>query len=275
MKNTILTFKDLKKQHKKISMLTAYDYSTARLFDECNINGILIGDSLGMVIKGDEDTLGVTIDEVIYHTKAVKKGAKNALIVSDMPFLSYHISVEQAVLNAGRLVKEGGAHAVKLEGGAHVIKQIEAIVNAQIPVMGHLGLTPQSVNAFGGFKVQGKSEETVKKLIEDAKLIEKAGAFAVVLEGIPGKVAEMITDSISIPTIGIGAGKECDGQILVYQDMLGMFDDFVPKFVKQYANTGKVMRDAICEYIEEVENCSFPEQKHTFKIDEEELKKLY
>ena len=275
MKNTILTFKDLKKQHKKISMLTAYDYSTARLFDECNINGILIGDSLGMVIKGDEDTLGVTIDEVIYHTKAVKKGAKNALIVSDMPFLSYHISVEQAVLNAGRLVKEGGAHAVKLEGGAHVIKQIEAIVNAQIPVMGHLGLTPQSVNAFGGFKVQGKSEETVKKLIEDAKLIEKAGAFAVVLEGIPGKVAEMITDSISIPTIGIGAGKECDGQILVYQDMLGMFNDFVPKFVKQYANLGTVIKEAVGSYISKVQNGSFPEEKHTFSINEEELKKLY
>ena len=275
MKNTILTFKDLKKQHKKISMLTAYDYSTARLFDECNINGILIGDSLGMVIKGDEDTLGVTIDEVIYHTKAVKKGAKNALIVSDMPFLSYHISVEQAVLNAGRLVKEGGAHAVKLEGGAHVIKQIEAIVNAQIPVMGHLGLTPQSVNAFGGFKVQGKNEETVKKLIEDAKLIEKAGAFAVVLEGIPGKVAEMITDSISIPTIGIGAGKECDGQILVYQDMLGMLNDFVPKFVKQYANLGTVIKEAVGSYISEVQNGNFPEEKHTFSINEEELKKLY
>ena len=248
-------------------MLTAYDYSTARLFDECNINGILIGDSLGMVIKGDEDTLGVTIDEVIYHTKAVKKGAKNALIVSDMPFLSYHISVEQAVLNAGRLVKEGGAHAVKLEGGAHVIKQIEAIVNAQIPVMGHLGLTPQSVNAFGGFKVQGKSE--------DAKLIEKAGAFAVVLEGIPGKVAEMITDSISIPTIGIGAGKECDGQILVYQDMLGMFNDFLPKFVKQYANLGAAIKEAVGSYISEVQNGSFPEEKHTFSINEEELKKLY
>lgn len=275
MKNTILTFKDLKKQHKKISMLTAYDYSTARLFDECNINGILIGDSLGMVIKGDEDTLGVTIDEVIYHTKAVKKGAKNALIVSDMPFLSYHISVEQAVLNAGRLVKEGGAYAVKLEGGAHVIKQIEAIVNAQIPVMGHLGLTPQSVNAFGGFKVQGKNEETVKKLIEDAKLIEKAGAFAVVLEGIPGKVAEMITDSISIPTIGIGAGKECNGQILVYQDMLGMFNDFVPKFVKQYANLGTVIKEAVGSYISEVQNGNFPEEKHTFSINEEELKKLY
>ncbi len=275
MKNTILTFKDFKNQNKKICMLTAYDYSTAKLFDECNINGILIGDSLGMVIKGDEDTLGVTIDEIIYHTKAVRKGSKNALIVSDMPFLSYHVSVEQAVLNAGRLVKEGGAHAVKLEGGAHVIKQIEAIVNAQIPVMGHLGLTPQSVNAFGGFKVQGKSEETVKKLIEDAKLIEKAGAFAVVLEGIPAKVAEIITNSISIPTIGIGAGKECDGQILVYQDMLGMFNDFVPKFVKQYANLGTIIKEAVGSYIIEVQNGSFPEEKHTFTINEEELKKLY
>lgn len=275
MKNTVLTFKNFKNQNKKISMLTAYDYSIAKIFDECNINGILIGDSLGMVIKGDEDTLSVTMDEIIYHTRAVKKGAKNALIVSDMPFLSYHVSVEQAVENAGRLVKEGGSHAVKLEGGAHVIKQIESIVNAQIPVMGHLGLTPQSVNAFGGFKVQGKNEETVKKLIEDAKLIEKAGAFSIVLEGIPGKVAQIITDSISIPTIGIGAGKECDGQILVYQDMLGMFSDFVPKFVKQYANLGAVIKEAVNSYITEVENKSFPKEKHTFTINEEELKKLY
>ena len=275
MKNTILTFKDLKKQHKKISMLTAYDYSTARLFDECNINGILIGDSLGMVIKGDEDTLGVTIDEVIYHTKAVKKGAKNALIVSDMPFLSYHISVEQAVLNAGRLVKEGGAHAVKLEGGAHVIKQIEAIVNAQIPVMGHLGLTPQSVNAFGGFKVQGKGEEAAKKLIDEALAIEKAGAFAVVLECVPAKLAAIISEKLSIPTIGIGAGVNCDGQILVYQDMLGLFSDFTPKFVKKYENLGEKMNIAFRKYIEEVKNGVFPAEEHSFKISDEVIEKLY
>ncbi|WP_312043912.1 3-methyl-2-oxobutanoate hydroxymethyltransferase [Anaerotignum sp.] len=275
MKNTVLTFKEAKVQGKKLTMLTAYDYSMAKIIDESGINGILIGDSLGMVIKGDEDTLAVTVDEIIYHTKAVKKGAKNALIVSDMPFLSYHTSIEDAIYHAGRMVKEGGAHAVKLEGGANVLPQVRSIVAAQIPVMGHLGLTPQSVNAFGGFKVQGKSEETAKQLIADAVALEEAGAFSIVLEGIPAKVAELITKAVSIPTIGIGAGRECDGQILVYQDMLGMFDDFIPKFVKQYASVGKIMGEAIGMYIEEVEKGLFPEDKHTFKIDEEQLKKLY
>lgn len=275
MKNTVLTFKNAKAEGKKISMLTAYDYSMAKIIDESGVNGILIGDSLGIVVKGEEDTLGVTVDEIIYHTKAVKRGTKNALIVSDMPFLSYSVSVEQAVLNAGRLIREGGANAVKLEGGANVVEQIKAIVNAQIPVMGHLGLTPQSVNAFGGFKVQGKDELAAKKLIEDAVLIEKAGAFSIVLEGIPEKVAEIITKSVSIPIIGIGAGKHCDGQILVYQDMLGMFNDFVPKFVKQYASVGTIMREAISSYVKEVQEGTFPEEKHSFKIDENELKKLY
>ena len=275
MKNTVLTFKQAKSEGKKLSMLTAYDYSMAKIIDESNVNGILIGDSLGMVIKGEDDTLSVTMDEVIYHTKAVKKGAKNALIVSDMPFLSYHVSIEQAVLNAGRLIKEGGASAVKLEGGANVVAQVKAIVDAQIPVMGHIGLTPQSVNAFGGFKVQGKSESAAKKLIEDAVLLEKAGAFSIVLEGIPEKVAELITNAVSIPTIGIGSGKHCDGQILVYQDMLGMFNDFIPKFVKQYANIGTIMKEAIGSYVNEVEEGTFPEEKHTFKIDENELQKLY
>lgn len=275
MKNTVLTFRNAKQEGKKLTMLTAYDYSMAKLMDESGINGLLIGDSLGMVIKGEEDTLSVTVDEIIYHTKAVKKGVKNALIVSDMPFLSYHISVEDAVFNAGRLIKEGGANAVKLEGGSSVVAQVRAIVNAQIPVMGHLGLTPQSVNAFGGFKVQGKSEEAVKQLIEDAVVLEKAGAFSIVLEGIPAKVAELVTKAVSIPTIGIGAGKECDGQILVYQDMLGMFGDFVPKFVKQYASIGTSMKDAFVSYIEEVENGKFPEDKHSFKIDETLISKLY
>ncbi len=275
MKNTVLTFQKAKENGERLSMLTAYDYSMAKIIDESGVNGILIGDSLGMVVKGDEDTLGVTVDDIIYHTKAVKKGAKNALIVSDMPFLSYHVSVEQAVMNAGRIMKEGGANAVKLEGGADFAPQIKAIVDAQIPVMGHLGLTPQSINAFGGFRVQGKSEEAAKKLIEDAKALEKAGAFSIVLEGIPAKVAELITNAVNIPTIGIGAGKECDGQILVYQDMLGMFSDFVPKFVKQYANIGSVMREAIGSYVKEVQDGSFPEEKHTYKIDENELKKLY
>lgn len=275
MKNTVLTFKKAKENGEKLAMLTAYDYSMAKIIDESGVNGILIGDSLGMVIKGDEDTLCVTVDDIIYHTKAVRKGAKNALIVSDMPFLSYHVSIEQAVMNAGRIMKEGGANAVKLEGGADFAPQIRAIVNAQIPVMGHLGLTPQSINAFGGFRVQGKSEEAAKKLIADAKALEEAGAFSITLEGIPAPVAELITKSVSIPTIGIGAGIECDGQILVYQDMLGMFTDFVPKFVKQYANTGSVMREAISSYVKEVQDGSFPEEKHTYKIDESELEKLY
>ncbi len=275
MKNTVMTFKQAKDQGNKLSMLTAYDYSMAKIIDESSVNGILIGDSLGMVIKGEEDTLAVTVEEIIYHTKAVKKGAKNALIVSDMPFLSYHVSVEQAVLNAGRIIKEGGANAVKLEGGAEFLPQIKAIVAAQIPVMGHLGLTPQSVNAFGGFKVQGKNELAAKKLIEDAVLLEKAGVFSIVLEGIPEKVAQLITKEISIPTIGIGAGRHCDGQILVYQDMLGMFNDFVPKFVKQYANIGEIMKNAISSYVNEVQEGIFPEEKHAFKIDESELKKLY
>lgn len=275
MKNTVMTFKAAKEVGKKLTMLTAYDYSMAKLIDESGVNGILIGDSLGMVIKGEEDTLSVTVEEIIYHTKAVKRGTKNALIVSDMPFLSYHTSIENAVLNAGRMLKEGGANAVKLEGGANVVEQIRAIVNAQIPVMGHLGLTPQSVNVFGGFKVQGKSEETIKQLVEDAIQLEKAGAFAIVLEGIPSKVAELITNSVSIPTIGIGAGAECDGQILVYQDMLGMFDNFIPKFVKQYASIGLDIKTAIKSYIEEVERGEFPQEEHTFKIDENLLEKLY
>lgn len=275
MKNTVMTFKAAKEVGKKLTMLTAYDYSMAKLIDESGVNGILIGDSLGMVIKGEEDTLSVTVDEIIYHTKAVKRGTKNALIVSDMPFLSYHTSIENAVLNAGRMLKEGGANAVKLEGGANVVEQIRAIVNAQIPVMGHLGLTPQSVNVFGGFKVQGKSEETIKQLVEDAIQLEKSGVCAIVLEGIPSKVAELITNSVSIPTIGIGAGAECDGQILVYQDMLGMFDNFVPKFVKQYASIGLDIKTAIKSYIEEVESGEFPQEEHTFKIDENLLEKLY
>ena len=275
MKNTILTFQKAKENGEKLSMLTAYDYSMAKIIDESGVNGILIGDSLGMVVKGDEDTLGVTVDDIIYHTKAVKKGAKNALIVSDMPFLSYHVSVEEAVMNAGRLMKEGGANAVKLEGGANIAKQVKAIVDAQIPVMGHLGLTPQSINAFGGFRVQGKSEEAARKIIEDAKALEEAGVFAITLEGIPAKLAEIITKTVSVPTIGIGAGKECDGQILVYQDMLGMFSDFVPKFVKQYANIGTAMREAIGSYVKEVQDGIFPQEEHTYKIDETIIEKLY
>ena len=275
MKNTTWTFRQAKAEGKKLTMLTAYDYTMAKLMDQSGINGILIGDSLGMVVKGEPDTLSVTMEEMIYHTRAVKRGAGNALVVSDMPFMSYQVSVEQAVENAGRLVKEGGANAVKLEGGRIILPQIRAIVAAQIPVMGHLGLTPQSVNAFGGFKVQGKSEEAIRKLLDDAAALEEAGVFSIVLEGIPEKVAELITRKVAIPTIGIGAGKACDGQILVYQDMLGLFQDFVPKFVRQYANIGSIIVEAIGTYIHEVETGQFPAAEHTYRISEQLLEKLY
>ncbi len=275
MKNTVSTFREQKANNDKITMLTAYDYSTAKLMDQAGINGILVGDSVGMVVLGYEDTLPVTMEDMIHHTAAVTRGAKDALVVGDMPFMSYQVSVEEAVRNAGRLMKEGGCQAVKLEGGAAVCPQIKAITEASIPVMAHIGLTPQSVNAFGGFKVQGKSEEGAKKLIEEAKAVEAAGAFAVVLECVPAKLAEIISQSINIPTIGIGAGAGCDGQILVYQDMLGMFSDFTPKFVKKFANVGEVMKEAFTAYIEETKEGSFPAPEHTFKISEDVINKLY
>ena len=275
MKNTEVTFREAKLNKEKLTMLTAYDYSTAQAVDNSGINGILVGDSLGMVMLGYEDTLSVTMEDMIHHTKAVARGAKNSLVVADMPFMSYQTSVYDAVFNAGRLIKEGRAQAVKLEGGVEVADHIEVIVKASIPVMGHIGLTPQSVNAFGGFKVQGKSEEAAKKLIEDALAVERAGAFAVVMEGVPSKLAAIVTEKLSIPTIGIGAGDKCDGQILVYQDMLGMFNDFTPKFVKKYENLGDRMRNAFATYIEEVKNGSFPSEEHGFKIDEEVIEKLY
>lgn len=275
MKNTVSTFKEQKVKGDKITMLTAYDYSTAKLMDESGINGILVGDSLGMVMLGYEDTLPVTMEDMIHHTAAVCRGCKDTLVVGDMPFMSYQVSVEEAVYNAGRLMKEGRCHAVKLEGGAAVCPQIKAIIDASIPVMAHIGLTPQSVNTFGGFKVQGKSEEAAKKLIEDAKAVEEAGAFAIVLEAIPAKLAKIISNNVSIPTIGIGAGAGCDGQILVYQDMLGMFSDFNPKFVKKYADLGMIMKDAFAQYIKETKEGTFPAPEHTFKISEEVIKKLY
>lgn len=256
-------------------MLTAYDYSMAKLIDSSGINGILVGDSLGMVCLGYENTLSVTMEDMLHHTKAVVRGTSNALVVGDMPFMSYQTSIYDAVYNAGRFIKEAGAHAVKLEGGATVAEEIKAIVKAQIPVMGHIGLTPQSVNMFGGFKVQGKNEKVAKKLIEDAKILEEAGAFSIVLECIPEKLSKIISESISIPTIGIGAGKYCDGQILVYQDMLSMFSDFKPKFVKSFGNIGESIKDGVSQYIKEVKEAKFPEEKHAFKIDDDVINKLY
>ena len=275
MKNTVQTFKEAKNNHTKLAMLTAYDYSTAKLQDEAGIHGILVGDSLGNVILGYEDTISVTMEDMIHHGAAVARGAKNALFVVDMPFMSYQTSVYDAVVNAGRLMKEGRANAVKLEGGVSVCPQIKAITDAGIPVMAHLGLTPQSINAFGGFKVQGKNEAAARKLIDDAKAVEEAGAFALVLECVPAKLAKIISEQLTIPTIGIGAGAGCDGQILVYQDMLGMFSDYTPKFVKRFAEVGSVMKEAFANYIKEVQAETYPAEEHTFKIDDEVLGKLY
>lgn len=275
MKNTVTTFKDAKKQGKKLTMLTAYDYSTAKLFDEAGVDSMLVGDSLGMTMLGYDSTLPVTMEDMIHHTKAVVRGAKNALVVGDMPYMSYHLSVQQAVENAGRFIKEAGAQAVKLEGGAAFCPEIEAMTRASIPVVGHLGLTPQSINAFGGFKVQGKSEEAARKIIEDAQALEAAGVFAIVLECVPAKLAEIITAKVAVPTIGIGAGAGCDGQVLVYQDMLGMYDNFTPKFVRKFAEVGTLIKQGVQEYCAAVQDSSFPAAEHTFKIDEEVLEKLY
>lgn len=274
-KQTAATFQRAKAEGRKLVMLTAYDYSTAKLQDEAGVDGILIGDSLGNVILGYEDTLSVTMEDMIHHSRAVARGASHALIVCDMPFLSYEVSVEDAVRNAGRLLKEGRANAVKLEGGRKVCPQVRAIVAAGIPVMGHLGLTPQSVNAFGGFKVQGKTEKSARALLDNARALEEAGAFAIVLECVPAALAELVTSRISIPTIGIGAGAACDGQILVYQDMLGMTSGFSPKFARRFAEVGDVMRKGFSDYIEAVGAGTFPADSETFHAGDDVIKKLY
>lgn len=267
MKFTTASFCEAKERGEKITMITGYDYSTARLEDEAGVDAILVGDSLGMVMLGYDDTLRVTMEDMIHHSAAVSRGAENAFVVTDMPFMSYQTSVYDAVVNAGRLIKEGRASAVKLEGGVKVKEHIRAITDASIPVMGHIGMTPQSVNEFGGFKVQGKSIAAAHRLIEDAKAVEEAGAFAVVLECVPAELAAHITKILTIPTIGIGAGADCDGQVLVYQDMLGIYSDFVPKFVKRFENVGELMKKGFEEYIDEVKNGIFPEIKHTYGID--------
>lgn len=273
-KFTLTSFGESKKEGRKISMLTAYDYTTAKLIDQAEIDTILVGDSLGMVMLGYENTLSVTMDDMIHHTKAVIRGTKNAFVILDMPFMTYHTTVEEAIKNAGRAIQESGAQAVKLEGGFDVADKIEGIIKAQIPVLGHLGLTPQSINILGGFKVQGKDEKVAKKIVEEAKLLEKLGVFAIVLEAIPEQLGKIITESISIPTIGIGAGKYTDGQVLVIQDMLGMNPDFTPKFVKKYADVGEKIKLAVKDFMEDVQLGKFPEEKHGFKIKEDVLKKL-
>lgn len=277
MKNTVATIMKQKSAHDRITMLTAYDYSTAKLIDESGVEMILVGDSLGMVMLGYEDTLSVTMEDMIHHTAAVSRGAKNAMVVADMPFMSYQTSIYDAVVNAGRLMKEGRANAVKLEGGKEFAPHIKAITDASIPVVAHIGMTPQSVNMFGGFRVQGKSRDAAAKIIADARAIEEAGACAVVMECVPDRLAEYITGILKIPTIGIGAGKGCDGQVLVYQDMLGMYSDLTPKFVKKFGDIGTAMKNAFKAYIEETKSGTFPAEEHAFKmaddIDFEQLER--
>lgn len=263
-KVTIPELYKMKAEGKKITMLTAYDYTFARLVDETGIDIILVGDSVATVVQGLENTLPVTMDEMIYHTKMVSRAAKNSLVVGDMPFMSYQAGVDDSIRNAGRFLQEGGAAAVKLEGGANVAHIIEAITRIDIPVMAHIGLTPQSIHKMGGYKVQGKDEESADRLLRDAKAVERAGAFSVVLEAIPATLAAQITKQVSIPTIGIGAGVRCDGQVLVLYDLLGLFDRFLPRFVKRYANLQALSIEAIKKFKEEVEGGKFPSEEHSF-----------
>lgn len=271
---TTLTVKEMKKQGQKITMATAYDYASARVVDQAGIDTILVGDSLGMVVLGYKDTLSVTLDDMIHHGAAVVRGTKRALVIIDLPFMTYQVSKEEAVRNAGRAIQKTGATAVKLEGGEEMAKTIKKIVRAGIPVVGHIGLTPQSVGQMGGFVVQGRDEKVARQLLEDALAIEDAGAFCLVLEAIPRQLAQLITERLEIPTIGIGAGVHCDGQVLVYHDLLGLQTDIRPKFVKQYGAFYEPMVEAVRRYITEVRECSFPCPEHTFTMDEEIINKL-
>ena len=273
-KMTPVDIQALKKQGKKISMLTAYDYPLALLEDRAGIDIILVGDSVAMTVLGYENTLPVTMDEMIHHTKAVVRGAKHPLIIGDMPFMSYNTSEREAIINAGRFMKEGGADAVKLEGGASVKEIVRSIVRAGIPVMGHIGLTPQTISMLGGFKVQGKDAQAAQKIIDDAISLEDAGAFSVLLEAVPAPIAKMVTERLRVPTIGIGAGIHCDGQVLVVHDLLGLFDRFTPKFAKKYVNLSELILKALESYREEVLKGEFPTDQHSFHIDEKELSKI-
>jgi len=274
VKVTTATLREMKTRGERIAMLTAYDYPTARMVDEAGIDAILVGDSLGNVILGYRDTLAVTMDEIVHHTKAVARGTKHALVIGDMPFLSYQASTEDAIRNAGRLIKEGRAEAVKVEGGRSVMDKVEAIVGAGIPVMGHLGLTPQWIHQFGGFKVRGKTEAAARSIMVDAKALEEAGVFSVVLECMPWQLAKMITERVEVPTIGIGAGPHCDGQVLVIHDLLGLSGEFAPKFVKKYAQLESVVMKALASFKDEVKTGKFPSFEHSYEMKEEELKKL-
>ncbi len=269
-KVTTLTFRQKKEHGAPITMLTAYDYPTAMAIDKAGIDSILVGDSLGMVVLGYENTLPVTMEDMLHHARAVSRGAKSAMLIGDMPFMSYQISVEEAVRNAGRFIQEAFMDAIKLEGGRERADAVRAITSAGIPVMGHLGLTPQSVHQMGGFRAQGKTAIAAKRLLEDAQILEEAGAFSIVLESVPARLAQMISKKISIPTIGIGAGAGCDGQVLVTHDLLGLFERFTPKFVKKYANFHSEMSKAFTEYIDDVETKRFPAQEHTVEMTDEE-----
>lgn len=273
-KITIIDLKEKKKAKEKITMLTAYDFPTSELVDEAGVDTILVGDSLGMVVLGYKDTLAVTMDEMIHHARAVVRGAKRAMVIIDMPFMTYQISREQAMSNAARAIQKSGADAVKLEGGEEIIEAVKGITGAGIPVIGHLGLTPQSVGQMGGFKVQGKDMQTALKMVDDARMLEEAGAFAVVLECVPWLLARLITEQLSIPTIGIGAGEHCDGQVLVYHDVMGLYTGKRPKFVKQYARAREEMEKGVQSYIEEVKNGTFPADEHRFSMPEEVFEKL-
>ena len=273
-RTTVRDLARMKAQGEKIPMITAYDYTSARLADAAKIPVVLVGDSLGMVVLGHDSTLTVTMEDMIHHTKAVSRGTKEALLVADMPFMSYQIDPAQAMTNAGRLLQEGGAQSVKLEGGRPMAETVGRIVDCGIPVMGHIGLTPQSVHAFGGYRVQGRGIKEAEGLIMDAEALQEAGAYALVLELVPAPLAELISRRLTIPTIGIGAGPGCDGQVQVLHDMLGLFTDFVPKHAKQYANLGKIIQEAFCQYAEEVRQGAFPTSKESFTMDPETLREL-
>ncbi len=268
MRTTIIQIKEMKQKGKKIPMLTAYDYATAKLIDGVGVPLILVGDSLGMVILGYESTIPVTMDEMLHHTKAVVRGTEQSLIIGDMPFMTYHASVSEALHNAARFIQEGGAQAVKLEGGETMAETVRRIVECGIPVMGHIGLTPQSVHQLGGFKVQGKTQETAIRLVKDACALEEAGVFAIVLEAVPTPLAKIITKKVGVPTIGIGAGPFCDGQVQVVSDLLGLFTDFVPKHAKQYARLSDTIKQAVGDYINEVQAGTFPTDKQSYTMDE-------
>ena len=268
MRTTINQIKEMKQKGEKIAMLTAYDYVTAKIVDEVGVPLILVGDSLGMVILGYESTIPVTMEEMLHHTKAVVRGTKQSLIVGDMPFMTYHVSTADALKNAARFIQEAGAQAVKLEGGVTVAEKVQRIVECGIPVMGHIGLTPQSIHQLGGFKIQGKTPEAASRLLADAKALEEAGAFSIVLETVPAPLAALITQKVGIPTIGIGAGTDCDGQVQVINDILGSFTDFVPKHAKQYAKLIGIMSSAITDYYNEVKEGSFPTDQHSISLDE-------